>query len=72
MVAPTREPPTGTARHRCFSQLSTPAVAGQDQLRRRLNRKRFCKFLQSVGPPELGLLRVKRAGRGLWWGPFRR
>src|SRR6516165_1864742 len=41
-----------------ISQLGTPAVAGQDQLRQRRNRKRFRAFSRSMGPRERCLLRV--------------
>ena len=52
MVALTRVPPTRTARHRCFSQLRTPVAAVQDQLQRRLSRRRFYAFSWSMGPGE--------------------
>lgn len=50
MVALTRVPPTGMARHRCSSQLRIQAVAVQDQLKPTRNRKRFCAFSRRMGP----------------------
>jgi hypothetical protein len=52
MAALTRAPPTGTARHCCFSQLRTPVAVVQDLLKRRRSRKRFCAFSWSMGPRE--------------------
>ena len=51
--------PTGTARHRCCSQLRTPVAVVQDLPKRRRNRKRFCAFSWSMGPRERCLLWVK-------------
>jgi len=56
MVALTRVLLTEMARHRCFSQLRTPAAVVRGQLRRSCSRNRSFVFSMSTQPPDRWLL----------------